>query len=46
MGQKGELLLSPNLAPDISRVRPRERFLDTPPPPINFIHGSYRKCLT
>ena len=26
---------------------PRERFLDPPgpPPPINFVHGSYRKCL-
>ena len=23
---------------------PRERFLD-PPPPINFVHGSDRKCL-
>ena len=20
---------------------PRERFLDPPPPPINFVHGSY-----
>ena len=24
------------------RYIPRERFLD-PPPPINFVHGSYRK---
>ena len=25
---------------------PRERFLDPPPPPpINFVHGSDRKCL-
>ena len=27
-----------------NRYIPRERFLD-PPPPINFVHGSDRKCL-
>ena len=29
------------------RYIPRERFLDHPPapPPINFVHESYRKCL-